>query len=90
MNERHAGSFIGPLAQQNLQNTGIETCFVGTASFSSKGEFFSQNIIEAQLKTHVLKVADRQFIITDHSKYNKPGFTVFDRPGDLDVLITDD
>jgi DeoR/GlpR family transcriptional regulator of sugar metabolism len=87
---KDAGSFIGPLAHQNLKNIRIETCFVGAASFSLRGDFFSQNIIEAQLKTEVLATSDRKFVLTDSSKYNKSGFAIFARPGDFDVLITDD
>ena len=87
---KDAESFIGPIAVENLKHFQIETCFIGTASFSERGIFSSQNIIEAQLKAEVLKISKRRIILADHTKYNSSGFCVFARPGEFDVLITDD
>jgi DeoR/GlpR family transcriptional regulator of sugar metabolism len=86
---KDAGSFIGPLTIENLKHFQIQTCFIGAAGFSSKGVFSSQNIIEAQLKTEVLKVSDRRIVITDHSKYNHTAFVVFAKADEIDILITD-
>jgi DeoR/GlpR family transcriptional regulator of sugar metabolism len=87
---KDAESFIGPIAVDNLKYFQIETCFVGTASFNEKGIFSSQNIIEAQLKAEVLKTSKRRIILADHTKYHSFGYCVFARPGEFDVLITDD
>lgn len=86
---KDAESFIGPIAVDNLKYFQIQTCFIGTASFNDKGIFAAQNIIEAQLKAEVLKVSQRRIILADHTKYNTFGFSVFARPGDFDILITD-
>ncbi len=86
---KDAGSFIGQLALENLQHFQIQTCFIGAAGFSSKGIFSSQNIIEAQLKSEVLKISDRRIIISDHSKYNRPAFAIFAKAEDADIFITD-
>lgn len=88
--QKDAGSFIGPLTVENLKHFQIQTCFIGAAGFSSKGVFSSQNIIEAQVKTEVLKVSDRRIVITDHSKYNHTAFVVFARADEIDILITDE
>jgi DeoR/GlpR family transcriptional regulator of sugar metabolism len=86
---KDAGSFIGPLAVENLKHFQIQTCFIGAAGFSAKGIFSSQNMIEAQLKNEVLKVSNRRIVITDHSKYNLAAFAVFAKAEDIDILITD-
>ena len=86
---KDSGSFIGPLAVEGLKQFQIQTCFIGTAGFSSKGIFSSQNIIEAQLKSEVLKVSDRRIVITDRSKYNRTAFSIFARSHTIDILITD-
>jgi DeoR/GlpR family transcriptional regulator of sugar metabolism len=86
---KDAGSFIGPLAVENLRHFQIQTCFIGAAGFSSKGIFSSQNMIEAQLKREVLQVSNRRVILTDHSKYNLPAFAVFANADEIDILITD-
>jgi DeoR/GlpR family transcriptional regulator of sugar metabolism len=86
---KDAESFIGPIAVDNLKYFQIETCFIGTASFNDKGIFSAQNIIEAQLKAEALKTSKRRIIVADCSKYGTFGFSVFARPGDFDVFITD-
>jgi len=86
---KDAESFIGPLAVENLKKFQIETCFIGTASFNEAGIFSSQNIIEAQLKSEALKTCRRRIIVADHSKFGSFGFSVFAKPGDFDILITD-
>jgi len=73
----------------NLKYFQIQTCFIGAASFNEKGIFAAQNIIEAQLKSEVLAASQRRIILADHTKYNTFGFSVFARPGDFDILITD-
>ncbi len=82
-----SGSFIGPLAQENLQRFRIETCFVGTAGFSTDGTFYAQNLIEAELKTEALRLSTRRVIVADYSKMSRTEFAVFARPRDFDILI---
>jgi DeoR/GlpR family transcriptional regulator of sugar metabolism len=86
---KDAESFIGPVAVENLKHFQIEACFIGAASFTGKGVFSSQNIIEGQLKSEVLKASGRRIILADHTKQNLFGFSVFARPGDFDLLVTD-
>ena len=86
---KDAESFIGPIAVDNLRYFQIETCFIGAASFDEKGVFSAQNIIEAQLKSEVLRTSRRRIIVADHTKYRSFGYSVFARPGEMDVLITD-
>ncbi|TVQ40882.1 MAG: DeoR/GlpR transcriptional regulator [Spirochaetaceae bacterium] len=85
-----SGSFVGPVSEENVQRFQIETCFLGTAGFSRDGLFTSQNLIEARLKSEVLKVSRRRLVLSDHSKLDHAEFAVFARAGDIDILITDD
>lgn len=86
---REAGSFVGPLSLANLGDYQIETCFVGATGFNSRGIFSSQNVIESQLKKQVLASSRRRVILADSTKADVQAFSVFARPGDVDVLITD-
>ncbi len=87
---QRSGSFIGPLTCENLRRFHIETCFVGTAGFSLDGVFCAQNMIEAQLKTEVLKSSTRRIVVADHSKINRMEYAVFARAHDVDILIVDE
>lgn len=84
-----AGSFIGPVAMEGVKNFHIETCFVGTSGISNEALFSAQNSIESQFKAQVLRIADRRIILADHYKLGHSAFSVFARPGDVDLLITD-
>jgi DeoR/GlpR family transcriptional regulator of sugar metabolism len=84
-----AGSFIGPIAEDNLKNFQVEIAFVGATAFSSEGYFSAQNIIESKLKAIALEAARRRIILADSSKYGISAFSVFARPKEVDVLITD-
>ena len=86
---KEAGSFLGPMAIQNLYDFQIGTCFLGATGFSAKGVFSSQNTLEAQVKQRVLEVSERRVVLADSSKYEFSAFSVFARPDSVDVLVTD-
>jgi DeoR/GlpR family transcriptional regulator of sugar metabolism len=84
-----ACSFIGPGALETIRSIQIQTCFMGTTGFSRDGVFSSQNVIESQLKSAVIKASRRVVMLVDHSKFGSTAFSVFARAGDIDVLVTD-
>ncbi len=84
-----AGSFIGPMAEDNLKDFQVEIAFVGATAFSNEGLFSAQNMIESKLKAVALQVARRGIILADSSKYGISAFSVFARPEEVDMLITD-
>jgi DeoR family transcriptional regulator of aga operon len=86
---KDAGSFIGPTTETNLSSFQIELGFIGTTGFSREGYFTAQNIIESNLKSKVLEVSKRRIILADSSKFERNAFSVFARPENVDVLITD-
>lgn len=86
---KEAGSFIGPMAIEALKGLRIQTCFIGATGLSAAGVFSSQNIIEAELKSRVLKSSKRRVLLADAGKFGRDAFAVFARPEDVDILITD-
>lgn len=86
---KEAGSLIGPMAVDNLQNFQLNTCFLGATGFSERGIFSAQNTIESRLKAQVLQVSNRRVVLCDSSKYGTGAFSVFARPKDVDILVTD-
>jgi DeoR/GlpR family transcriptional regulator of sugar metabolism len=86
---KEAGSFIGPMAIEALKGLRIQTCFIGATALSAAGVFSSQNIIEAELKSRVLKSSKRRVVLADAGKFGRDAFAVFARPEDVDILITD-
>jgi DeoR/GlpR family transcriptional regulator of sugar metabolism len=86
---REAGSFLGPLALENLKNFQIETCFIGATGISGRGVFSSQNIVESQLKNQILQSSRRRIVLADTSKFHTTAFSVFARTGDVDIIVVE-
>ncbi len=86
---REARSFIGPIAIETIKNFQIETSFLGTTGFSNEGFFSAQNTLEAEVKKTVIKSSKRTVMLVDHYKIGTTAFTIFARPTDIDILITD-
>ncbi len=84
-----ARSFIGPTALASLKNFQIDTCFLGTTGFTAEGIFSAQSTLESQLKSAVIGASGRRIMLADHTKFAKSAFSVFARPPDIHVLITD-
>jgi len=84
-----AGSFIGPAANDTVSRFQVDLAFLGATAFSDKGMFFSQNVIESQLKEAVLLHASRRIIVADSTKFKAQAFSLFARPTLVDILITD-
>lgn len=84
-----AGSFIGPAANDMVSRFQVDLAFLGATAFSDKGMFFSQNVIESQLKEAVLTHASRRIIVADSTKFKAQAFSLFARPTLVDILITD-
>lgn len=86
---RESRGFIGPAAIHNMEDIRVQTCFIGATGFTSGGCFATQNANEAQIKREALKIAKRRVIVADSSKYGVNAFSIYARPGDVDLLITD-
>ena len=86
---REAGSFLGPLALENIKGFQIETCFVGATGISGRGVFSSQNILESQIKSEILSKSRRRIVLADTSKFSANAFSVFARVGDVDVIVAE-
>jgi DeoR/GlpR family transcriptional regulator of sugar metabolism len=86
---REAGSFLGPLALENVKGFQIETCFIGATGISGRGVFSSQNILESQLKSQVLQSSARRVVLADTSKFSSNAFSIFARTGEVDVIVAE-
>jgi DeoR/GlpR family transcriptional regulator of sugar metabolism len=86
---RESRSFIGPSAIDAQENFHIGVCFLGTTGMTAKGFFSSQNLIESGMKKAVLNASKHRVIVAESNKFGVEAFSIFARPGDVDLLITD-
>lgn len=86
---RESRCFIGPAAMEAMEDIQVQSCFLGATGFTSGGSFATQNANEAQIKRQALRMCKRRIIAADSSKYGVNAFSIYARPGDVDLLITD-
>ena len=86
---REAGSFIGPLAEDAVNQLQFDIAFIGATGISAEGEFLTHNTIEGKLKNAMLKAAKRKVILADSSKFEARSFSKFANADLIDILITD-
>lgn len=84
-----ASSFIGPLAEDTVNQLQFDIAFIGATGITAEGDFLTQNAIEGRLKRAMLTAARRRVILADSSKFEARAFSKFARPDLVDILITD-
>lgn len=85
---RDARSFIGPPAAETVRRFNLDRAFLGTSGISIDGVFSSQNTIESEIKRAAIAQAMRTVVLTDASKIGQTAFSIFARPEDVHVVIT--
>ncbi|MFO8043519.1 MAG: DeoR/GlpR family DNA-binding transcription regulator [Alkalispirochaeta sp.] len=85
----HAGSFIGPDAEDVVSRMHFDHAFLGATGVSQDGRCSSQNSIEAQLKRRAIASAATSVILADATKIGRNAFSEFSTMSEIDILITD-
>ncbi|MDA3956611.1 DeoR/GlpR family DNA-binding transcription regulator [Oceanispirochaeta sp.] len=86
---QEASSFIGPIAEDTINQLQFDIAFIGATGISVDGDFLTHNTIEGNVKKAMLKAAKRKVILADSSKLNARSFSKFANADLIDVLITD-
>lgn len=87
---REARSFIGPLAADAVRRFHLDRAFLGTSGLTIDGVFSSQNVIESEGKRAALGQAARVLVLTDASKIGQAAFSIFARPEQVHMVITNE
>lgn len=86
---RDARSYIGPLAVDAVRRFHFDRAFLGTSGLTVEGVFSSQNAIESDVKRAVIAQAARSIVVSDSSKIGQAAFSIFARPQDVHMVVTD-
>ena len=87
---RDARSLIGPLAVEGIRRFHLDRAFLGTSGLTKDGVFSAQNAIESELKRAAIAQAARAIVLTDASKIGQAAFSIFARPDDVRMLVTNE
>jgi DeoR/GlpR family transcriptional regulator of sugar metabolism len=87
---REARSFIGPVAVDAVRRFHLDRVFLGTSGLTTDGVFSSQNTIESEVKRAAIGQAARTLVLTDASKIGQTAFSIFARPQQVHMVITNE
>lgn len=82
-------SAVGQLAAEFLQKISIDTAFVSTSSWDSKG-FTTPDENKIAVKKAILKASHKNILLTDSLKYGKVATFWISELNEFDLIITDE
>lgn len=81
-------ALVGPIAEASLNQIRVDKAFIATNGLDSKAGLTTPNIVEASIKNKMMSVAEKVFILTDHSKIGHISFAKFGNLSDIDACVT--
>lgn len=82
-------AMVGPVADEALKRFHVDIAFIGTNYISIEGGLTTHNMMEANTKSNMIKIAKRIFVVCDHTKFDKTTFYRIASIAELDGVITD-
>lgn len=86
----NGNAITGEIGKQLLQDYHVRTAFVSCGAFTPELGFFEMDMQEAQMKSLMLKPAQRRVAMIDASKIGEVGLTSFATLADFDYFVTDE
>ncbi len=83
-------SFLGPVAEAMLHHYHFDRLFLSCKGFDLKRGCSDPNEWQARLKHSMLPLADRRYLLVDHTKIGVRALSVFAQAGDFHEIISDD
>lgn len=83
-------STYGPTARAGVEGLNIDVAFIAATAFSEKCGFSCGNIHDCEIKKTILSRATLRVLLMDSSKVGSVMPYTFARPGDIDIIISDD
>ncbi|RKD32078.1 DeoR/GlpR family DNA-binding transcription regulator [Thermohalobacter berrensis] len=82
-------AMVGPIADNTIKNLRVDKVFLGTNGICIKKGITTPNLIEAQTKRALLKIASQAIVVCDHTKFNQVSFAKIADINEVDIIITD-
>ncbi|MBU3161275.1 DeoR/GlpR family DNA-binding transcription regulator [Clostridium frigoris] len=82
-------AMVGPVADNALKNFRVDKAFIGTNGLCSINGLTTPNIIEANTKREMIKIADQTIVVCDHTKFGIVYFSKIVNLDSVDIIITD-
>lgn len=82
-------SLVGPIAEQTLRSLNANKAIISCKGFDIEKGFTESNELEAQVKKLMIEIADKVYMIADHTKMNKTALVNIATLDDIDFIFTD-
>ncbi|ADQ41349.1 transcriptional regulator, DeoR family [Caldicellulosiruptor acetigenus I77R1B] len=82
-------SLVGPISEQTLRSLNANKAIISCKGFDIEKGFTESNELEAQVKKLMIEIADKVYMIADHTKMNKTALVNIATLDDVDFIFTD-
>ena len=82
-------AMVGPVADNTLKSFRVDKAFIGTNAICVINGLSTPNIIEANTKREMIKIAKQTIVVCDHTKFNTVSFAKIVDLDSVDIIITD-
>jgi DeoR/GlpR family transcriptional regulator of sugar metabolism len=83
-------TFVGSVAEGFFREFYARKLFLSGLGFTFETGLTDPQMIDTQVKKSMIASSDRVIVLLDSSKFGVKSFTTIIRPGEIDVVITDD
>lgn len=83
-------SFVGPLTIQSLGNYHADKAFISCKGLDANWGISDANDMQAMVKKKMLEIADKNYLLIDHSKIGKKATSNVDNLSRIHCVISDD
>ena len=82
-------AMVGPVADNTIKNFKVDKSFIGTNGICINSGLTTPNIIEANTKREMIKIAKLTIVVCDHTKFGAVSFAKIVDLDSVDIIITD-
>ena len=82
-------ALVGPVADNTFKNFRVDKAFIGANGVCIINGLTTPNIIEANTKREMIKIAKQTIVVCDHTKFNTVSFAKIVDLDSIDIIITD-
>ncbi|WP_291635782.1 DeoR/GlpR family DNA-binding transcription regulator [Clostridium sp.] len=82
-------AMVGSVADNTLKNFRVDKAFIGTNGICIIDGLTTPNIIEANTKREMIKIAKQTIVVCDHTKFGTVSFAKIVDLDSVDMIITD-
>ena len=86
--QHESESMVGMLARVSIDQLHIQKAFMGIDGYTREGGFMLRDLLRAEISAYIIKKAQEAYIVSDASKFGRPGLTSICQLKDVRYIAT--